>query len=160
LIALIWVVVGVGFLIFELHHVAFYAIFVALGCFAAAAVALLADDAYGLQAGVASVVAVGGAVGVRPFVSAAYERRRTVQHVAKGVHGGIIGHEAVTVDTVGDGKDPGHVRFAGERWLAVSGSGDELPAGTRVTITAVSGTTLTVWPLELDHILGSKERAE
>ena len=36
--------------------------------------------------------------------------------------------------------------LAGERWLAVSGSDDPLPAGTKVLITGVEGTTLIVWP--------------
>ena len=42
----------------------------------------------------------------------------------------------------------GHVRLAGERWLAVSGSGTPIPAGTRVLVTAVEGTTLVVWPVD------------
>ena len=53
----------------------------------------------------------------------------------------------MTLDAVGDEHAPGHVRLAGERWLAVSGSDDVLPAGTAVVVTAVRGTTLWVWPL-------------
>jgi membrane-bound ClpP family serine protease len=67
--------------------------------------------------------------------------------VARGVTGGLIGAEVVTLDVVGDTHEPGHVRLAGERWLAVSGSGHPLPPGTTVTVTGVQGTTLLVWPL-------------
>jgi membrane protein implicated in regulation of membrane protease activity len=150
---MIWVILGVGLLLFEMHHLAFFALFGALGCFAAAGVALFADGAIGLQAGVASVVAVGGAVGVRPLVSSAYERRHHVTVVAPGVHGGIVGQQAITVDVVGDQPDVGHVRLFGERWLAVSGSGESLPEGTAVTITAVHGTTLVVWPCASEHVV-------
>ena len=53
----------------------------------------------------------------------------------------------VALDAIGDEHAPGHVRLAGERWLAVSGSDAVLPAGTVVTVTAVRGTTLWVWPV-------------
>jgi membrane-bound ClpP family serine protease len=54
----------------------------------------------------------------------------------------------LTLDVVGDERHPGHVRLAGERWLAVSGAERPIPAGTHVLVTAVRGTTLEVWPLE------------
>jgi hypothetical protein len=40
------------------------------------------------------------------------------------------------------------VRLAGERWRAVSGSDVPIPPGTKVLVTAVQGTTLTVWPVD------------
>ena len=53
-------------------------------------------------------------------------------------------------------RGPGHVRLAGERWLAVSGGDQPIPAGTKVIVTAVAGTTLIVWPLDgvLPHAEG------
>lgn len=39
-------------------------------------------------------------------------------------------------------------RLAGERWLAISGPGTAIPAGTRVLVTGFEGTTLVVWPLQ------------
>ena len=68
-------------------------------------------------------------------------------HVALGVHGGLVGQEALTLDAVGDSPEPGHVKLVGERWLAVSGSGDTIPAHTKVLVTGLQGTTLTVWPV-------------
>ena len=64
------------------------------------------------------------------------------------MHGGFVGHEVLTLDTVGDADNVGHVELAGERWRAVSGSDDPLPAGTKVLITGVQGTTLIVWPAD------------
>jgi membrane-bound ClpP family serine protease len=68
--------------------------------------------------------------------------------VARGVHGGLVGQEVITVDLVGDAHRAGHVRLAGERWLAVSATGTAIPADTPVLVTAVEGTTLHVLPLK------------
>ncbi len=69
-------------------------------------------------------------------------------HRGRGVHGGLVGHEVVTLDVVGGPGQTGHVMLAGERWLAMSGADVPLPAGTRVLITGVEGTTLIVWPAD------------
>jgi membrane protein implicated in regulation of membrane protease activity len=142
-----WLALGVVLLLVEMHHLAFFAMFAALGSFAAAAVAIVAPTAVPLQGGVAVGVGLAGVVAVRPLVSKAFDARRAGFSV-RGVHGGLIGHEAVTLDVVGDAHRNGHVRLVGERWLAVSGSGEALPAGTVVVVTAVQGTTLLVWPVD------------
>jgi membrane-bound ClpP family serine protease len=41
--------------------------------------------------------------------------------------------------------------LAGERWLAVTG-GPKIEAGSSVFVTAVRGTTLEVWPVDLKSI--------
>ena len=64
------------------------------------------------------------------------------------MHGGLVGQEVVTLDLVGGLDSVGHVNLAGERWRAVSGADVPLPAGTRVLIMGVEGTTLIVWPLD------------
>ena len=147
---LAWVLLFVVLLLFELHHLAFYALFVAVGALAAALVALVAPDAYGLQVLVAALVSVGGVIVVRPYVSRVFHHRRG-GHVALGVHGGLVGQEAVTLDEVGDAHQVGHVRLAGERWLAVTG-GPTIEPGRSVFVTAVRGTTLEVWPVDLSNI--------
>src|SRR5205814_7807404 len=121
-----WLVLGVVLLLFELHHLAFYALFGAVGSLAAAVVALFVPSAVGLQAGVAVGLAVAGVVAVRPFVSTAFAHRRE-GHATRGVHGGLIGQQAVTLDQVGGAHHVGHVRLAGERWLAISGEGGTIP---------------------------------
>lgn len=142
-----WVVIGALLFLFELHHLAFYALFGAVGSLAAAVVAAFAPSAVPLQAGVAVGVAGVGVVAVRPMVSRAFESRHT-GHIARGVHGGLVGQDAVTLDEVGDARVVGHVRLLGERWLATSGSGRAIPPDTKVVVTAVHGTTLTVWPVD------------
>ncbi|HEY2815284.1 MAG TPA: NfeD family protein [Acidimicrobiales bacterium] len=147
-----WVALGVGLLLFELHHQAFYALFGGFGALAAALFAVLLPDAVVLQIIVAVLVTVVGVVAVRPLVSRVFEQHRTGGHIARGVHGGLVGQEALTLDVVGDDHAIGHVRLGGERWLAVSG-GPSIPAGTPVLVTALRGTTLTVWPVDSSRIL-------
>ena len=142
-----WIAVGVVLIAVELHHMAFYALFAALGCFAAAAVASVAPGAVAAQVATAVVVAAAGIVLVRGRVSAAFAHHHEVER-ARGVHGGLVGQEVLTLDLVGGLDRVGHVRLAGERWRAISGGDAPIPAGTRVLVTAVQGTTLIVWPLD------------
>jgi membrane protein implicated in regulation of membrane protease activity len=146
-VAIAWVVAGVVLVAVELRHFAFYALFAAIGCFAAAVVAVAAPDAWLLQALAAVIVAAAGIVLVRPRVSASFIARRGEARLP-GVHGGLVGQEVVTLDRVGGPERAGHVQLAGERWLAVSGAGTAIPAGTTVLVTAVDGTTLIVWPVD------------
>jgi len=144
-VLLVWLVLGGALLVVEVRHLAFYALFGALGCFGAAITAAVAPSAVPAQIAVAVVLAVLGVVTLRPYVSRVFDRRDGGP-VARGVHGGLVGHEALTLDPVSD--DTGHVRLLGERWLAVSGSGTTIPPDTKVLVTAVRGTTLTVWPVD------------
>ena len=116
-----------------------------VGCFAAAVIALVAPDTIALQLLAAVVVSVAGILVVRPRVA---RSNGSGGHRGQGIHGGFVGHEVVTLDVVGGPEEIGHVRLAGERWRAVSGNDERLPAGTRVVITGVEGTTLIVWPAE------------
>jgi membrane protein implicated in regulation of membrane protease activity len=149
-VVLVWLVLVVVLVLFELHHLAFYSLFFAIGALAAGIVAVVAPDAIGLQAIVAIAVSILGVIVARPYVSNVFHRHKG-GHVARGVHGGLVGQEAVTLDEVGDLHQIGHVRLAGERWLAVTG-GPKIEAGRSVFVTAVRGTTLEVWPVDLKSI--------
>lgn len=140
-----WIAAGVVLLALELHHFAFYALFAAVGCFAGALVALFAPGAIAAQVLAAVLVAVLGIFLIRPRMSAAMHARHGPHH-SRGVHGGFVGQEVVTLDLVGGTGRAGHVNLAGERWLAISGCDVALPAGTKVMVTGVEGTTLIVWP--------------
>ncbi|MET0325960.1 MAG: NfeD family protein [Ilumatobacteraceae bacterium] len=141
-----WIVAGVVLLAVELQHFALYALFVAVGCFAAAIVAVAAPDAIAAQVVTTVAVTAGGILLVRPRVSQALAGHGG--HRGQGVHGGLIGQEVLTLDVVGGPGRAGHVMLAGERWLASSGADVPLPAGTKVLITGVEGTTLIVWPAD------------
>ena len=145
--AVAWLVLGIVLVAVELTHFAFFALFAAMGAFAAAGVAWVAPSALPLQILVAILVSALGIWLVRPLVSTAFHRRHG-GHVSPGVHGGLVGQEVTTLDDVGSSGQPGHVRLAGERWLAISGADHTIVAGTRVLVTAVAGTTLIVWPVD------------
>jgi membrane protein implicated in regulation of membrane protease activity len=142
-----WLVLGVVLLAFEMRHMALYALFVAAGAFAAAVVAVFLPDVIAAQVATALIVSVLGIVAVRPKMSVALHRRGGGK-LGRGVHGTLVGEEVLTLDVVGDVHQIGHVRLAGERWLAVSGSGSTIPQGSKVLVTGVQGTTLTVWPID------------
>jgi membrane protein implicated in regulation of membrane protease activity len=146
-LAIAWIAAGVVLLAVELHHLAFYAMFAAVGCFAGAAVAVVAPGAVAVQVIAAVLVAAAGIVLVRPRVSAGLAARHG-GHRTRGVHGGLVGQEVVTLDVVGGLDSVGHVNLAGERWRAMSDGEVPLPPGTRVLIMGVEGTTLIVWPLD------------
>lgn len=148
MIALAWLVLGVILLAVELHHLAFYSLFAAVGCFAAALTAVFVPDAIPVQLLVAVGVAVLGIVAIRPMMSRRFHVRSGTGALGRGVAGTLVGEEVLTLDEVGDIHRVGHVRLAGERWLATSGSGDTIPRGTKVLVTAVEGTTLVVWPVD------------
>jgi membrane protein implicated in regulation of membrane protease activity len=150
-----WFVAALVLLAVELHTVAFYSVFIAIGSLAAGLLALFVpDSAIWVQAALAAVVSLIGLVAIRPYAS------RTFLHgsggvVSRGVHGGLVGQEALTLDTVGDEHHPGHVALASERWLAVTDNAQPLTADTAVTVTAVRGTTLLVRPIK--HTAGFEQ---
>src|SRR4051812_49707999 len=105
----------------------------------------------------ATVVSIAGVVLARPYVSSTFHHHRG-GHVALGVHGGLVGQEALTLDEVGDTGHAGHVRLAGERWLATTG-GPRIAAGSSLVVPALRGTTPQGWPGGFERI-GAPNRAD
>jgi membrane protein implicated in regulation of membrane protease activity len=142
----IWFVAALGLLILELASTTFFAIFLAVGAFAAGVLAFfLPDSLVWIQAVVAIAVAMLGVILVRPFVS-----KRLRGHgegpLSPGVHGGFVGQRALAIDVIGDQLHPGHVRLAGETWMAFAEDHQAIATGASVIVTAVRGTTLAVRP--------------
>jgi len=142
----IWFGATLGLLVLELASTTFFAIFLAAGTLVAAIFAFIFPDSpWWAQAILAIVVAMAGVILVRPFVS--QRLRRSNEHpLTPGVHGGFVGQRALPLDEIGDELHPGHVRLAGETWLAISEHHQTIPAGVAVEVTAVRGTTLVVRP--------------
>jgi membrane protein implicated in regulation of membrane protease activity len=140
-----WIVLALVLVAVELHSVAFFALFGAIGSAAAAIVALVAPDAIAVQIAVAIIVAIIGIALVRPYVAKAFSTRAPGDRIA-GVHSGLISARGVTLDVVGSDIAAGHVRLLGEIWLAITATGEPIPPATPVIVTAINGTTLTVRP--------------
>lgn len=141
----VWIIIAVLLVALEMHHGAFFAIFAAAGALAAAGVSAVSPKAFGVQIAVASAVAIAGILLVRPFVSRAFGRRSDGA-VVHGVHGGLVGAQAMSVDEITT-HATGHVYLLGETWLAVTSDGSTIAPGTPVKIADVRGTTLTVEPV-------------
>lgn len=142
----IWFVAALALLVLELASTTFFSIFLAVGAFAAGLLAFFVpDSAIWIQAVVAIAVAMLGVVVGRPFL-----RQRLRRHgeppLTPGVHGGFVGQRALGLDEIGDELHPGHVRLAGETWLAFAEDHRPIPTGAPVVVTAVRGTTLAVRP--------------
>ena len=142
----IWFVAALALLVLELASTTFFSIFLAVGAFAAGLLAFVVPDSpIWFQATLAIVVAMLGVVVGRPFLRRRL-RRQGEAPLTPGVHGGFVGQRALPLDEIGDELHPGHVRLAGETWLAFSADHQPIPTGAPVIVTAVRGTTLAVRP--------------
>ncbi len=142
----VWFVAALALLVLELASTTFFSIFLAVGAFAAGVLAFFVpDSAVWLQAVLAIAVAMLGVVVGRPFLSRRL-RRKGEGPLTPGVHGGFVGQRALALDDIGEELHPGHVRLAGETWLAFADDHQAIAKGDPVIVTAVRGTTLAVRP--------------
>jgi membrane protein implicated in regulation of membrane protease activity len=139
----LYILVAAVLLGIEAFTLAFFAVFIAVGLFAAAITAAVGVPVAG-QLVTLSAVSVAGLVVARPPLARAMMRSRT-PILLPGVQD-LVGQTAFTVDVVGDENHPGHAMLAGERWLAIVEGGTPLPPHTAVTVATVRGTTLVVRP--------------
>jgi len=140
-VTIFWLVAGVLLLGIEALTTVFFALFVALGAFAACIAGGSGADTWLQVILFVGVSLLGIVIGRPPLMRLVHDRSHDT--ALPGVQG-LVGQRAVTVDVVGDELHPGHAMLAGERWLAVTDSGQELEPDVPVTIAAVRGTTLVV----------------
>jgi inner membrane protein len=140
-----WLVTGVVLLGVEAMTLVFFALFIALGMFAAAIASGMGAQDWAQVVCFVGVAGVGILVARPPLMHSLRGRREVLS--MPGVQG-LIGQQAITVDVVGDSHHPGHAMLAGERWLAVTDAVEPLEPDIRVTVAAVNGTTLLVRPLQ------------
>lgn len=141
----VWLVAGLLLVALEVHSQAFFAIFLALGAFAATIVTAVGVPVW-LSAVVFAGVALGGTVLLRPAVKHAVDRRAGPRLALPGSSDNLVGSSALTLDPVGDEHHPGHARLAGENWLAVTEEPGGVAPHTQVMVIDVRGTTLVVMP--------------
>jgi membrane protein implicated in regulation of membrane protease activity len=142
-VVVVWILIGALLLAAEVVTIAFFALFGALGAFAAAIAAGAGAPVWAqllVAAGVALLTMLAGRPPLRHLVSP-YRSR-----IGPGTHPELVGRDALTLDQVGDASHPGHVLLGGERWLAITEQPDSLPPEVHVTVVEVRGTTLVVWP--------------
>ena len=141
-----WVVLALTLFAVELHHLAFFAFFAAVGALAGATVSVFAPGVFAAQGAAAVAVCAFGILLGRPHVSRALLRPRGAP-AAVGVHGGIVGQRVVVSDEVTE-RPGGHVMLAGETWLARSLADTTIGKDNPAVVISVEGTTLLVYPTE------------
>ncbi len=142
----IWFSAAVALLIVEIASTTFFAVFLSVGAVAGGLLALVAPDSpFWVQGVVATVVAIAGVVVVRPILARRLQGRGPGA-ISPGTHGGFVGQRALALDVIGDQLHPGHVRLAGETWMAYTEVETPIDPNAAVVVTAVRGTTLTVRP--------------
>ncbi len=139
--AIIWLIVAIGFAVGEAMTLAFYAVFVAAGAAVAAVVAGLGGPLLA-QALAFAAVGLGGLGLVRRPVMRTMRLRQGSGLISGAA--GLVGEEAVVVTAVGDPLAPGQVRVRGEDWPAITEDGAAIEAGHTVLILELRQTRLLV----------------
>ncbi|MBV8195096.1 MAG: NfeD family protein [Candidatus Dormibacteraeota bacterium] len=140
-----WLVAGLLLVALEVHSQAFYAVFLALGAFAATIVAGIGLPIW-LSAVVFAAVSFAGTLLVRPTLKRMSDRRMPPRLALPGSSDSLVGSRALSLDPIGDEHHPGHARLAGERWLAVTDEPGGVAPDTQVMVVEIRGTTLVVMP--------------
>ena len=69
---------------------------------------------------------------IRPRFAKRYLQHSERRPPRRAVYGGFVGERALATDPIGDELHPGHVRLAGESWLAISHDGSEIDGDATV----------------------------
>ena len=139
--AIVWLVVALVFAVVEVATAVLLGAFFTLGALAAAVAAFLGAGVV-TQAIVFAVVSVLGLVIARPPLMA-YLRTRRGPETRSGAYA-MIGQTAVLIDPIRGPHDRGHVRIAGEEWLALTRDGTPVEEGATVRVVEIKGATLLV----------------
>lgn len=133
-----WMILAALFVVGEIFTAAFFLLWFGVGAAIAGFLALMGAG-MGWQLGVFAVVS---------FVLFAVSRR-FAERVTKEQPPGIgadrfLGEECIVLEEISNADNTGRVRKEREEWRAESGTGEVIPAQTRVRVVRISGTHLVV----------------
>ncbi len=140
-----WVVIIVLSGLAELHTNALAALFVGVGAGVAFVVAL-GGASFPIQALVWLLVTATTMAFLRPF--ALKKLRPPAGDLALPIATTMTGQFGVVEDEVGDESHPGRIKIRGEHWRAVTDGATSIAVTTPVVVTKAYGTTLWVEPRE------------
>jgi membrane protein implicated in regulation of membrane protease activity len=143
---LVWASAAVLLIILEMLTAGFVLAPLGLAAAVAAVAAVLGAGAAVQLAAFAAAAAV-TFLGLRPVVLRLLHRDR--EPVATNV-AALVGQTGLLVTAIDPSTGIGRVKAGGDDWRAVSEQGLALEAGTRVLVTEVRGSTLSVVPYPLD----------
>jgi membrane protein implicated in regulation of membrane protease activity len=134
----LWLIGGIALLITEMFAPGFWLINVAVGCFAAAAVAVLPFGTV-MQLAAFAGATVLSAVVFRPFLLRHFHRPGLRTNVDA-----LVGKVGIVTQRIDPATRTGRVIIEGEDWRGATINGAPIEAGTRITVVEVDGTTLKV----------------
>ncbi len=138
--AIVWLVLGIALVGAELLTLDLVLVMIGVAALAAGGAALLGAGLT-VQLLVLAGVSTVGLLGVRPTVK---RHLTTGPDLAQGSDR-LVGRPATVVETVSE--TAGQVRLDGELWRARPYAGlADIPAGTAVSVAAITGVTLFVYP--------------
>ena len=134
----IWMILAALFVVGEIFTAAFFLLWFGVGAAVAGFLAMMGVG-FGWQLGVFVIVS---------FVLFAISRR-FAERVTKQQPPGIgadrfIGEECVVLEEINNADNTGRVRMDREEWRTESGTGEVIPAQTRVRVVRIIGTHLVV----------------
>lgn len=138
----IWIIAGILLFVWEIFTPGFV-----VACFGVGAIAagLLTLMGIGIKAQLTVFAVVSAATGylIRPLVLKMLSRGS--QKLESNVDA-MIGKTAIVVVRIDPDKEEGYIRLAGDRWRAVSVTGEAVEEGKKVVIERVEGTRVFVRP--------------
>ena len=124
--AILWIILAVGFLVIELSTVALISLWFVAGALAALIFALV------------SLLML---LALRPFLRKFVEPHKVPTNVDA-----LLGKEAVVTEVIDNLAGSGAVRLEGKTWTARAANNTRIPAGMVVEVQSVEGVKLMVTP--------------
>ena len=143
LVAILWLVLLVVFLIVEASTVTLVSIWFAAGSLAALLAALFGAKLW-LQVTLFLAVAVLSLVALRPLFRKFIRPKLTATNVDS-----VIGSTGLVTASVDNVSAVGQVKLGAMEWTARSSSGAPIPAGTLVKVDRIEGVKAFVTPVEV-----------
>ena len=135
---IIWLILAVVMGILEACTVQLVSVWFAIGA-AAACVTSLFTDSIVIQVIVFVAVSAIALAATRPLVKKMKDRKSEATNADR-----YIGKKAIVITEIDNDKPQGMVKVDNEKWTARSVSGEKIPQGEAVTVTAIEGVKLMV----------------
>lgn len=136
---IVWLILGVVFVLLEASTVGLTSIWFAIGALAALIVSFLSHN-FWLQAEVFVVVSLATLLLIRPLAAARFHPKDNIPTNADS----LIGKEGIVTQPIDNLAGTGQVKIAGQVWTARSESGENIPKGATVTAMRIEGVRLFV----------------
>ncbi len=135
---LIWIIIGLLFLILEMMTPEFIVGSFAIGSFMAA-VASIFSPLLSVQLLVFALVTLVFLWKIRPFFLRYMDNQQAKTNIDL-----LIGAKAKVIQAIGPEDERGRVKVGGEDWMAISSTGNYIEDGSRVEVVKVEGSKLIV----------------